>query len=144
MTKKTIIEMACAFCIVFTALTLLNTILTLIGLQAHPPVENNISMFIFTFIGTSMLYTQRIFDDWSLLTILLIQYVIALTLIFLTVYVTGLFAIRHPDAYKDAWRSFTIPYVMGAAIYYYYAYKDAQKTNQRLHLLKSKVYDEMG
>jgi hypothetical protein len=138
MKKKIATEILIAICVIFTSLTLLNTLLTLAGMQGHPPAENNIVMLVFTIIGTLIVYSHKFFDEWSLLTVIVLQYILAIMLILGVIRLSVYYSPLHVNAYRDGFRSFTIPYVIAASYYYYHVFKDAKRTNERLQFLRSK------
>lgn len=138
MKRKVFVEIVSAVGIIFTSLTLLNTGLTLTGFQNHPPAENNILMLVFTLIGTLMVYSHKLLDDWSLLRVIVIQYLVAVLLIFAVIKVSGFFSPLHPHAYKDGFRSFSIPYVIAASYYYYHVYKDAKRSDEKIQVLRGR------
>lgn len=139
MKKKVFVEIVSAIGIIFTSLTLLNTGLTLAGLQNHPPAENNLLMLCFTLIGTLMVYSHKLFDEWSLLKVILLQYLVAVFMIFAVIKVSGIYMPLDPNAYKDGFRSFSIPYVIAASYYYYRMYKDAKRSNEKIQVLRGRI-----
>ena len=136
MRKSLIMDIFISVCITFTLLTILNSVLTeMIGYESIP-ISNNYLMLLWCSIGTITLFSHKLLSRWSPLTVIITQYLIANGLVFLTIYISGLTGDNHPDAYRDGFRSFTIPYIIGAIIYYGYLYYEAKKQNNLLQAVK--------
>lgn len=69
---------------------------------------------------------------------MIIQYLIAMTLVIINVWITGHFVELHPDAYKDAFITFTIPYIIGAIAFYIGILSDVKKQNETLNFIRRK------
>jgi hypothetical protein len=63
------------------------------------------------------------------------QYVVLCVLALIYVWISGQFSELHPDAYRDMFWSFTICYIIGAAIYYATLWHEVQRTNKMLEEL---------
>ena len=56
--------------------------------------------------------------------------------VLLFTWISGFFSPLHPKAYVDMFRSFTVPYVIAALVYYGSLYLEVQKANQLLRQIK--------
>ncbi len=54
----------------------------------------------------------------------------------LEIFISSQFNNLHPDAYSDGFRSFTIPFLIGACIYYFKVLKEVKEENNMLQELK--------
>ncbi|MBI9012208.1 MAG: hypothetical protein JEZ08_08220 [Clostridiales bacterium] len=125
-------------CVSFTLLTIANSVLTeMIGYDSIP-ISNNYLMLLWCSIGTITLFSHKLLSRWSPLTMIVIQYLIANGLVFMTIYISSFTSDLHPNAYRDGFRSFTIPYIIGAIIYYGYLYYEAQNQNSLLQEVKNR------
>ena len=60
------------------------------------------------------------------------QYALLVAAVMLVTWISGFFVELHEDAYRDMFRSFTIPYVIAAAVYYISLYFEIKKANRLL------------
>lgn len=134
-------EILITICISYTIINLGGSIFEAIINQNNSLCMNNIMMLIWTSIAVIVLSIHHLFDEWSPLAMILIQYVIALSLVFLTLFIGGFFEPVAKGGYKDAFLSFTIPYVIGGIIYYIGVFQSVRKQNQLLQDI-NKVKDE--
>ena len=75
-------------------------------------------------------------DDEPLLLVAVLQYVVLIAAVLLFTWISGFFSPLHPKAYVDMFRSFTVPYVIAALVYYGSLYLEVQKANQLLRQIK--------
>lgn len=99
---------------------------------------NILLAFILTTIAVGTLYLYPLFEKLSTLTIVLLQYAIAMGSVLLIVKLSSFFIEIHPDGYRDIFVSFTVPYLIGATIFYYHIKKSVKKQNELLDFIKSK------
>lgn len=97
---------------------------------------NQVTMFVWLCIAMVILELHTLFDKWPPLIMILIQYVLAQGIVWLVVLVSGFFSPLHPDAYRDTFLSFSIPYAVVAAVYYARVFYGAKKDNALLQRLK--------
>jgi len=97
---------------------------------------NLIMAFVFTFISVFVLSQHYRFERFSPLVIIIIQYVLAILMVMLFTWGAGFLHELDPNAYHDVIVSFTIPYVVGAIVYYVSLYLEIKKQNKDLQLLK--------
>lgn len=122
-------------CVSYTIISILGTIINM--LSGHQASHLNVlSMFVFTSIAVLVLFMHRLFENLSPLMMMVIQYVIAMGLVFLYVFIIGLFDPVADGGYWDIFRSFTIPYIIGAAVYYVSVFQEAKKQNAMLQEIK--------
>ena len=128
-------EILLTICVSYTLISIGTTILNmLVGSETNN--MNTISMLVFTSIAVLVLYTHQIFDKVSPLVMIVIQYVIALGLVMLYVFIVGLFDPVAEGGYRDIFVSFTIPYVIGALVYYISVFYQAQQQDALLQEIK--------
>lgn len=68
---------------------------------------------------------------------ILIQYLIAIVLALGSIYISSFFSEVSASGYWDAFRSFTIPYVIGAIWYYISIFTYANRQNKLLKQIQS-------
>ena len=124
-------ETLITICVSYTIISIAGTIINMLsGHQANH--LNVLSMFVFTSIAVLVLSIHRLFETLSPLMMIVIQYVIAMGLVFLYVFIIGLFSPVAEGGYWDIFRSFTIPYIIGAAVYYVSVFQEAKRQNTML------------
>lgn len=132
-------EILITICISYTIINIGGSIFEAIVEQNRSLCTNNIMMLMWTSIAVFVLSIHHLFDEWSPLAMILIQYVIALSLVLLTMVIGGFFEPVARGGYKDAFLSFTIPYVIGAIIYYIGVFQSVRRQNQLLQdIIKDK------
>ena len=130
-------ELFPTICISYTIISLSITLLEVIKHNEFSNDQFNlISMFVWTSIAVFVLSQHYRFEKFSALTMILVQYLIEMFLIITTIYISGFFVSINPNGYKDVFRSFTIPYVIGAGIYYISLYRFVKKANNSLKFIK--------
>lgn len=128
-------ETLITICVSYTIISIAGAIINMLtGSQTNN--LNVISMFVFTSIAVLVLYMHRQFENLSPLMMIVIQYVIAMGLVFLYVFIIGLFSPVAEGGYWDIFRSFTIPYIIGAAVYYVNVFQEVKKQNIMLCEIK--------
>lgn len=123
-------------CVAYTIISLSSTILSVVMAQLMNPFQlNQLLMFIWTCIALGSLSLYYCFESWSTIQIVVLQYVVAMGLVLLSVAFIGLFEPLHPNGFKDAFVSFTIPYVIGALLFNISIHWEVNKMNQKLKQL---------
>lgn len=138
MKKVNLPEMLIAICICYTILSLVNAGLNLATGREDISASNSFNMILWTSLGAGILYTHHYFQRLSPLVMVISQYAIAMGLIFASIYIEGQFVPIHPNGYRDAFRSFTIPYIIGAIIYYVHIFREAKRQNILLQEIKKR------
>lgn len=120
-------EIPVAICISYTMLSITNSILSLLSGREATSNWNDILMLILTSIAILVLSMHRLFDALPPLLMMVLQYVIAMSLVMLFIYITSFFEEISEGGYWDIFLSFTIPYIIGAACYYVSVFRAAKR-----------------
>ncbi len=135
MKSMKISELLITICVSYTIISMGAAILNM--LTGHETNNlNAIAMFLFTSIAVIVLSLHRMFDSSSPLLMIVIQYIVALTLVMLVVFLIGLFSPVSEGGYMDIFVSFTVPYIIGAIIYYVSVFYTARQQNHLLDEIK--------
>lgn len=137
MKKEWLSEILISICAFYTVLSIINSILLEMNGYSVVSTSNSFLMLMWCTIGTCVIYSQKILTKYSPLTVMVCQYFVAIAIILLTIYVSGLSDDLHPDAYRDGFRSFTIPYIVGSALYYGHLFYESKKQNNLLQEVKA-------
>ena len=133
-TKKTIIPV---ICISYTILSITLTIYEIIVKGNMNPTQLNIFLFLLlSILGVVVLSQHYRFERFSPLTMIIIQYTIAIAVIMVSLKIASAFVDIHPNGYKDMTVSFSVPYVVGAVIYYIMLRLEVKKQNKLLKSIK--------
>lgn len=126
-------------CIIYTLLSIFKVISeSMINGGIDKNKENFFWMLAMSIIATFVLSIHYYLQDFSMGLVIIGQYIVLITFVMVCVWIEGHFVELHPDAYKDMFRSFTIPYIVGAAIYYLKFYYQVKKANVILKDLKER------
>lgn len=129
------IEIPITICVSYTILSLINTVSDLIkGRETNP--ANSLMVLLLSSIAVIVLSIHHLFDEWNPILMMIAQYVIAMGLVMLVVYLGSFIEPVSEGGYKDVFVSFTIPYIIGAVIYYIEVFRYAHKQNQLLQEIK--------
>ena len=90
---------------------------------------NELMMFAICVIASEVLSLHGLFDGVSPLAMMVIQYLVACALIAVMLLILSQFVIISPQGWVDLYRSFTIPYIILAGIYYYSVFADTKKND---------------
>lgn len=135
MKSMKISELLITICVSYTIISIGATILNMLnGYETNN--LNTIAMLVFTSIAVIILSLHRMFDRLSPLLMIVIQYLIALVLVMLFVFLVGLFSPVSEGGYQDIFVSFTVPYIIGAVIYYASVFYTARQQNHLLDEIK--------
>lgn len=94
--------------------------------------KNIIFMFIFCVISLFVLEQHKRFEKLPMVLVLLLQYLIALSVVLVLVWISSRYEELSKHAYRDIFLSFTIPYIIGAAWYYISLIFEAKRANEIL------------
>ncbi len=128
-----------AVCIFFTILLFAKFILEYF---MNPATWDNtrtniVFMFLFCLISVLIIEQHKRFEKLPMVLVLLLQYLIALAVVMLLVWLSSIFEELSMHAYRDVFLSFTIPYMIGAAWYYISLFYEAKRANTILeHVVK--------
>lgn len=132
--KKNIIPI---ICITYTAVSISLTIYEIIVKAEMNPTQLNIFLFlILSILGVGILSQHYRFERFSPLAMIIIQYIIAVSVILISLRIASFFVDIHPDGYKDMTLSFSVPYFIGAVIYYVCLRWEVKKQNKLLNHIK--------
>ncbi|MHC1748926.1 MAG: DUF6608 family protein [Cellulosilyticaceae bacterium] len=104
--------------------------------KLNPTQLNLLSCFVLSFLAIGVLSQHYRFERFSLLAVIIMQYVVAVIIVLALMWILGHFIPIHPDGYHDMLQSFTVPYVIGAGVYYTSLKREVKKQNQILKSLK--------
>ncbi len=100
---------------------------------------NELIMFVICVIASVVLSLHWLFDGMSPLAMMVIQYLAACALISIMLLVLSCFVTISPHGWFELYRSFTIPYVILAGIYYYSVFADTKKKDRLIKDLQNRV-----
>lgn len=133
-TKKNIIPI---ICITYTVLSISLTTYEIIINGKMNPAQLNIFLFlILSILGVVVLSQHYRFERFSPLTMIIVQYIIAIAAILISLKIASFFVDIHPDGYRDMALSFSVPYIIGAMIYYFALRLEVKKQNKLLENIK--------
>lgn len=130
-------------CVIYTMLSVSKIVLEAFTQGKFGSDQGNLlTMLLFSFLGTLILSQHYRLSQLPLLLVAVLQYGILAATVILFTWVSGHFTEIHPDGYRDMLRSFTIPYVIAALVYYGALYMEAKKANQLLQQMKEEKKNE--
>ena len=132
--KKNVIPI---ICITYTVISIGYTIFEIIINRKMNPTQLNIFLFlVLSILGVAVLSQHYRFNRFSPLAMIIMQYMIAESIILASLRIASFFVDIHPDGYRDMTLSFSVPYLIGALIYYIRLRLEVKKQNQLLHIIK--------
>lgn len=130
-------------CVIYTLLSLAKIMLEAIVQKSYGVYEENLLIMLFlSFLATFVLSQQYRFSRLPLLLVAIIQYTLLIAAVMLLTWVSGLFTKLHTNAYRDMFWSFTVPYVIFAAVYYVSLFLEIKKANRLLKHFKEELPHE--
>ena len=136
--KQYIVEVCCVYALVSVAGAVINQIW---GYETNN--INVIVMFVLCLIGTFVLYLHKLFDRFSPLFMIIVQYLAACGLSALFIWIMSLFfGPVSAHNWFEFWRSFTIPYVILAALYYWRVFSEAKKQDKLIREIQESNKEE--
>ena len=136
--KSYLLELCCSYTIVSVAGAFIN-----MAMGTETNNANVVLMFIFCNIAVFVLSIHKFFEKLSPLAMIIIQYVVALA------HCTGASLIATlfwgpvtPRGWFEFFRSFTIPYIIGAALYYYRLYREAKDQDEMIKEIQKKKEED--
>lgn len=134
--KKTFIPIVC---VVYTILSVSKIISEAILLNEYEKCQANLLLMLFFSIVATLVLSQHYrLKDIPLGVVIIVQYVVLIGLVLLITWVSGYYIELHPNGYRDMFLSFTIPYIVGAIIYYLNVFREAKKANQIIGNIKKR------
>lgn len=132
--KKNVIPI---ICITYTVISIGYTIFEIIINGKMNPTQLNIFLFLaLSILGVAVLSQHYRFNRFSPLAMIIMQYMIAEIIILASLKIASFFVDIHPDGYRDMTLSFSVPYLIGALIYYIRLRLEVKKQNQLLRIVK--------
>ena len=136
--KSYLLELCCSYTIVSVAGALIN-----MAMGTETNNANVVLMFIFCNIAVFVLSIHKFFEKLSPLAMIIIQYVVALALCTGAILIATLFwGPVTPRGWFEFFRSFTIPYIIGAALYYYRLYREAKDQDEMIKEIQKKKEED--
>lgn len=136
--KEKITEIILVICVFYTIISMINAGIEISKGREVVSSYNQIMIFVWSAIGTIVVYSHSLFEPLPPVVIIGIQYIIGTGLIVLIIFISSFYEPLHPDAYFDGIRSFTIPFAIGAFLYYRYVFAEANKQNDLLQEIKDR------
>lgn len=124
------VEIPISICVSYTILSIANAVLSMINGTMEGTHTNSILMLVWTSIAVFVLSIHHLFEEWSPVAMIAIQYLIAMGLVFLTLFLGSFIDDVSEGGYWDAFVSFTVPYMIGAAVYYISLFRSAKRQDQ--------------
>lgn len=103
--------------------------------------QNFVMIFCISLVATFVLSQYYRFQRFPPLAVILGQYLVILGGIMFTIWVIGHFTELSEYAYRDMFRSFTIPYVIIAGWYYISLFQEIKKANEMLEEIRKEKKD---
>lgn len=125
-------------CVSYTIISLATTLFDRLFYDGRDDFLSLLFKFICTVIAVSILYTHPLLERLSPLAMIVLQYAAAMLLVFFTIWVSSFFDELHESSYFDAFRSFTIIYIIGAIAYYVGLQIDVRKQNRLLKEIQNR------
>ena len=100
---------------------------------------NELMMFVICIIASVVLSLHGLFDSVSPLAMMVIQYLLACVLIAVMLLIVSRFDTITLQGWLDLYRSFTIPYVFLAGVYYYSVFADTKKKDSLIKDLQKRA-----
>ena len=91
---------------------------------------------LLSILGVLILSQHYRLERFSPLAMVIIQYVIAVAVILISLKAASYITDIHPDGYRDMILSFSIPYFIGAVVYYISLMLEVRKQNRILEKIK--------
>ena len=99
---------------------------------------NYVMIFALCFLATFVLSQHYRLDRFPLPAVIVGQYVVLIAVVFAITWAIGQVVPLGEHAYRDIFRSFTIPYIIGAVVYYAAYFLQVRKANKLLENMKNK------
>lgn len=133
--KKNVISI---ICITYTVVSIvLGTLEIIVKREINPSQLNMFLCLFLSILGVGVLSQHYRLEKFSPLTMVIIQYLAAVAIILISLKIASYFTNIHPDGYRDMTISFSIPYFIGAVIYYICLRLEVRKQNQILEKIKN-------
>lgn len=132
--KKNVIPI---ICMTYTLVSVVLTIFEICDKGKMNPTQLNMFLFLFlSVLGVGILSQHHRLERFSPLTMIIIQYLIAVAVILISLKIASNFVDIHSNGYRDMTISFSIPYLIGTVIYYICLRLEVRKQNRILEKIK--------
>ena len=120
-------------CVIYTLLSLGKILLEAVFLGLFGNYQGNLLlMFGISVMATFVLSQHYRFQNLPLLVVILGQYILLVGLVMGITWLSSFFQPLHKDGYRDMFLSFSIPYVIGAVVYYISLLYEVKRVNNAL------------
>lgn len=125
------------FCMVFTIFTLGGNFLEILLRRSLNYTQFNlIFSAVFALIGIAVLSQSYRLDGLSPLRAGILLYLITLSCVLGIVWLYGCFLPLHPDAFRDIFFSFSIPWLLFSLFYFRRLKRETNRMDRDIHLLR--------
>ena len=132
--KKNIVPVVC---MTYTFISMILTLLEVITKGKVNPTQLNMFLcLLLSILGVLVLSQHYRLERFSPLAMVTIQYVAAVAIILISLKAASYVTDVHPDGYRDIILSFSIPYFIGAVVYYISLMLEVRKQNRILEKIK--------
>lgn len=132
--KKNIVSVVC---ITYTSISITLAVLEVIAKGKMNPTQLNMFLcLLLSILGVLILSQHYRLERFSPLAMVIIQYVIAVAVILISLKAASYITDVHPSGYRDMILSFSIPYFIGAVVYYISLMLEVRKQNRILEKIK--------
>lgn len=124
-------------CVIFTLLVVGKILLEAVAQGIFTNYQGNLLvMLALSFLATFVLSQYYRFQNLPLLAVILGQYVLLVGVVMLFTWISSHFEPLHEDGYRDMFLSFTIPYAIGALVYYFSLFRELRRMNKELEEIR--------
>lgn len=132
--KKNIVPVVC---MTYTFISMILTLLEVITKGKVNPTQLNMFLcLLLSILGVLVLSQHFRLERFSPLAMVIIQYVAAVAIILISLKAASYVTDVHPNGYRDMILSFSIPYFIGAVVYYISLMLEVRKQNRILEKIK--------
>ncbi|MDD6795818.1 MAG: DUF3021 family protein [Clostridiaceae bacterium] len=129
-------EFLISICISFTIISLGYAIIeSILNSSISRDHFNLFLIFTFTCLAIGVLSQFYRLNRLNFLLAIIIQYLLSIVLVFLIIFSLSYFIEINSNGYLDIFKSFTVPYVIGAVFYYVSVKRYVKKQNQLLKII---------
>ena len=130
--KNYVKKVALGLCISYTAVSVTGAITNVFaGWETNN--ANVLIMFGFCLIASIVLSFYEMFTNVSPLAMMVVQYLLACGLCAVLLLCVSVIEPISPRGWFEYYRSFTIPYIIIAGVFYYYLSKEVKEQNRLIH-----------
>ncbi len=128
--RKNVISVICVTSILLTIINIL------IEGEMNSTQLNIFTCLLLSILGVGVLSQHYRLERFSPLAMVIIQYLAAVAVILVSLKAASYFTYVHPGGYRDMVISFSVPYFIGAVIYYISLMLEVRKQNRILEKIK--------